>query len=548
MIELFARNPQRVATTMTIEYLSAPSTRLLYRRQFLMGPAPLMPYEGWNVSRLAGQYISTHPDLEVNTITKEGKDIVSIGHLIDPNEPALDNRGVLEKLVKNMVSFEDSEFQTASLGGRWVLFISIEGEARIYPDAAGQKSVFYTKLRDTAQIWVGSQPRLLSEILRIPVDRALVDEFVSQKFQNSWPGEITPYPNILQLLPNHFLDVKTARAHRFWPKGPLDAVDIRCAATRISSILHNSITSASRRRSLVAPLTGGYDSRVIFTCACDIRKSIDFFTIRNPGVEHFDISIPRKLARRMSAKYKVLKTLPASNEFMKLQKINTSFMLSDPADGMAFSLSQIPDGAFVLNGSIAEVARCFYADPESRLEQVDGQYLARVSGFDGNTIAIRSFDDWLYKAPRNLGPNILDLFYWEHRLGNWSAMVSAARDMTCDFLPPFNCRELLETALGVAREYRLPPHKLFLKIYELTAPEVRSIPINTSFLHTTLTGLARIVPWRIQTWVRTQRMRRVGLHRMQTDGNAIRELLRLSPCAGEPTPYQENSQATLISG
>ena len=64
------------------------------------------------------------------------------GHILDPEHPALDNEGVLQRLAERSETFEHLVLASSRLGGRWVLFAKIGDVQRLYPNAAGSKERF----------------------------------------------------------------------------------------------------------------------------------------------------------------------------------------------------------------------------------------------------------------------------------------------------------------------------------------------------------------------------------------------------------------------
>ena len=70
-----------------------------------------------------------------------------------------------------------------------------------------------------------------------------------------------------------------------------------------------------------------------------------------------------------------------------------------------------------------------------------------------------------------------DLFFWEHRVGNWAANSLLNSDLMTETLIPFNCRQLIELWLRVPRRERMNGaiHK---KIIELNWPELLEYPFN----------------------------------------------------------------------
>ncbi|MBJ3793540.1 hypothetical protein I8J38_34180, partial [Bacillus sp. OA1] len=74
---------------------------------------------------------------------------------------------------------------------------------------------------------------------------------------------------------------------------------------------------------------------------------------------------------------------------------------------------------------------------------------------------------------------ILDLFYWEQRMGNWGTMYQAEQDIAIEEFCPFNNRRLLIALLKLEKEYRQgPEHIIYKKMINSLWPETLSEPIN----------------------------------------------------------------------
>jgi hypothetical protein len=76
--------------------------------------------------------------------------------------------------------------------------------------------------------------------------------------------------------------------------------------------------------------------------------------------------------------------------------------------------------------------------------------------------------------------DVLDLFYWEQRAGNWLATCELEFDIAWkDIFTPYNCRLLLMDMLSADDIYRRPPqYELYKKMILTLWPEVLAEPIN----------------------------------------------------------------------
>jgi hypothetical protein len=74
-----------------------------------------------------------------------------------------------------------------------------------------------------------------------------------------------------------------------------------------------------------------------------------------------------------------------------------------------------------------------------------------------DSFAIKNLEEWLSDASKTYNINILHLFMWENREGNWQAMTQLEWDIVQEVFVPFNCRSLLTIILSLDEKYRMPP-------------------------------------------------------------------------------------------
>jgi hypothetical protein len=489
---------------------------MLYARQFIAGPRETTGHDLAGHERWAGDVvISHHRGLAVTRVASVDRELLCLGHAIDPTHPEADNAGVLSRVLEQGTTFAGFEEAIASLGGRWLLFFQLGDERRVYPDAAGTKSVFHARSA-AGETWLASQPGLLSAALDLPIDPALGGRFASFPSAVAWPAELTPYPGVRQLLPNHYLDLRQARAVRFWPSSPLLHRELDEAAACMRDLLHGTVQAAMARGSVAIPLTGGYDSRTLLACAGDLRPQIHFFTVADRKTPRHDVWIPRKLASTMGLQFSSVPSHPCDAqpsrrcgpacEAWRVTRRNVADMWRDPADGQVCSFG-VPPADFVLLGQVSEVCRCFYYGSGVHPSGVGPEWLAALAGYPGDSLARDAFASWLAGVPRDSPVNLLDLFYWEARLGNWASMSCTALDTVAEVFSPYNCRRLLEVGLGTDLAYRRKPYLLHRRICELAAPETSAVPFNHTWLDRPRDLLRRCVPLRVREAARTMRSR-----------------------------------------
>ena len=397
-----------------------------------------------------------------------------LGHAIDPMQPDLQNRDIVRQLADVGTSFDRLQARLADLGGRWLVLARIGDELRLYPDAGGTKSVFYS-----ADGWVASQPGHFG----CPVDRTLA----RYPHAGAWPLGHTPFAGVRQLLPNHYLDLKHFRSVRFGPRRA-ETTGIETAAEEIGQILRGTIAALLKRGSVALPLTGGFDSRTLLSAAHEHLAQIRLFSILDHQTDRHDYVLPRLLARQAGRPLRFVTTFKADDV-----GYNTCGLYQDPNSSRIGAFAQAD---FVLLGHLSEILRCFYWK-DGEAPRVSADSLSRLAGFSGDLAEV--FDGWLQGVPTRSAGETLDLFYWECRGGNWSSVCCTALDGYCDVISPYNCRRLLELGLGLDPAYRRRPYELHR---HLCRPEYRAVPFNETWLESMESLLPKWFPWRLRLRLR----------------------------------------------
>ncbi|MGH8658491.1 MAG: hypothetical protein ACREV4_08460 [Gammaproteobacteria bacterium] len=158
-----------------------------------------------------------------------------------------------------------------------------------------------------------------------------------------------------------------------------------------------------------------------------------------------------------------------------------------------------PQDRVSLSGHGGEVFRLSWMMDEDtqRPQRIDGRVLAGLWGMRDVRFAYRVFDEWLDDVggvAATTGFDVLDLLYWENRVGRWAANGQAQWDLVHERFTLFNCRALLEIFLGVEEEYRCPPRfELNARLLQHLWPELASVPFNTDswFRRETLLAIFR---------------------------------------------------------
>jgi PAS domain S-box-containing protein len=470
--------------------------RLLFRRQFILGPRFAEKLESWKRIKVRNELcLTAHPDLPTYRVTFENKAITLLGYALDPNDPHADDATILHRLLRDLCAcakLDDFFKCTYELGGRWILIVDDGKEIRLFHDTVGYRQVFFTDLSLCNELWCASQPALIAEALGCQIDDE-AKEFINfckgLDKEYWWPGDSTPYRETKCLLPNNWLDLKTGLHHRFWPDAPLRFVSLTDGVEKCAGLLQGLIKSAENRFKLAMTLTAGRDTRLFLAAAREIRHKVNFctFVYWKMTEQSPDVEISSRLLSRLGLKHQIIQC-PSSMEpgFQRLYMRNVAFA-HDAWGVIAQGLHhQYPPDSVCVKGNAVAIAKAnyrhnyFYKLSESeRGGEITTAALAKMHGIEGSSFALKAFERWLSQLGNTYNFDVLDLFQWEQKEARWQAMSQTEWDIVLEVFDPYNCRALLSHMLSIPVEYRQPP--TYAMHQALTArlwPELLSEPIN----------------------------------------------------------------------
>ncbi|MGK5095394.1 hypothetical protein WDW89_25705 [Deltaproteobacteria bacterium TL4] len=459
----------------------------LFRRQFLMSDFPCESFAGWTQTELScGLFLQNHPELELTQVSLREKHLTLLGYVFDSQAPLQSNREVLEELLNYTERLPEFFKYTSRFSGRWILMVDLPEHQLIFHDPAGLRSVFYT---EEAPFYFASQPGLLKTRIPLTLSPEVQRDYLNSDYyandREAWlPGGTSLYSGVKQLPPNHYYDLKTKKTVRFWPWSPLESQSLETVAEQAALLLKNLMLAASKRFDLALPMTAGWDSRTLLAASKTLKEQLYCYTLiyykltpKSP-----DIYIPRQLLKIFEMEHHLLDCSsamsPAFQAFYERNVDHAHQALGNIVEGV---LKNYPQEKVCVKGNCSEIARCYYY-PETYPKVITAQTLAQLAEMEHNAFAVRHFGQWLREGQvmaKTFKLNILDLFYWEHRMGSWLSMSLLEWDCAQETYIPFNCRDLLDLLLSVDQKYRRPPdYKLYETMIGLLWKEVLSAPIN----------------------------------------------------------------------
>lgn len=489
---------------MTVE----EKNELLFNRQFIISSSKLKVFKGWNSNLIRNLFLYSHPNLEVTVSSKNEKTIVLLGYIFDSENPTHSNQQVLDCIGENE-NFEAVLESSAKYAGRFLIIYQDSSDFNLFHDAAGQREVFYLK---EGNIWLASQPSLLSEYVELQKCVEGAEFYSSEKFKQRKERilDTTQYLGVKHLPVNHYLDLHTGKSARYFPKKQITKLPLEEAVKLSSKYIKGFLEAASHRYKLLIAVTGGWDSRMMLAASLHIPNS-HYFIFKHKHLKDTDqdIKTPKKLLGILGVDYNVIEYDPKLEGDVKAL-MTRNVELSNPVLYPAFYNEFYKKYKDRLNVTcVSEAARNYFLY-QANENEVAGATLARLNKFEEFDFVKEQYQKWVDDNAVTLkdnGYHILDMFYWEEKMGNWLANGRSAMGSVIEDFSPFNCRELMVVFLSVDEKYRdryYPVlHKEIIKQLSVNALKV---PVNQNLKYVAIKWLVifKIYPIykRVQLWLK----------------------------------------------
>ena len=422
----------------------------VFRRQFIFGPKKVTSFPDWNIEEVpGGYYLAVHPDLNYATVKSEKATVILLGYLIDPRRPSLSTSEILKGIISRCNSLNDLFENLSGTCGRFAVIARIKNSFAFFSDTSGLRQVFYCS--DSAgRLWCASQPSVLAELFSFRTNSVVERElfglplFVSSEYW--YPGSLTAYREVSHLNPNHYLDINAKKQVRYWPVRELEEVSLNDGIERASELLAGIMKGASKSFHSALAISSGLDSRLLLAASREVSASIEYLTHTHKAlnVSGADIVLPSIMLPRLGLRHNVVfHSEKMDPDFERIFRRNvTTARIIKGKNAYAYHRFFEEHGKHfvVINGNGGEITRNFYYLPKPI--STSGFSLASLVGMSSSPLAVAQFGEWLSGAQgvEQYGVSVLDLFYWEQRVGNWAAMSLSEYDIAFESFAPFNCQ------------------------------------------------------------------------------------------------------------
>ncbi len=428
---------------------------LLFNRQYIVAPKRLSLFDGWKETLFEHFFIYSHPNLEV-TVANNGT-LLLIGFLFDSKTPKAGNQDIVNELSQ-ATSVQELAKRLSCYAGRFAILFHEANDIKIIHDATGQREVYYTRRND--EWWLSAQPSLLGKF--IPLAPASDEKGFYQapefKKRKETIRHTTPYEGVYKLQVNHYLSICSGEVKRYFPNKEIEPVPLATAAVQAASMLRGFMEAAAHRYPLLIAVTGGWDSRLMLAASLPYNPKNTYFIIQHTSLRdtHQDIQTPRQLLGQLGIPFHAHRYSPTLGDEVKKQ-MRENVPLANENQFSAFYHVFFKQYKTNLNITcVSEFARNYY-HYQVDSKKVDGKVLARLNAFGGIAYVEDLYQKWINDSKSifdKYGYNILDMFYWEEKMGNWLANGRSAMGTVIEDFSLVNCHQLMELFLSVDEKNR----------------------------------------------------------------------------------------------
>jgi hypothetical protein len=372
-----------------------------------------------------------------------------LGYAIDLAQGVLRNELTLTLDIASKDFAKKFEDQLYLLGGRFAAIVFCNEIERIYLDACGTLGAVYSSMDRIAASSIALFPERGQSVENTNLARALN----IPNRDNWYPFELTPRVDLERLLPNHYLDLASWRAHRHWPRHqPVpesSEKEINELVMRIAGLTASIIENTVRTNPVSLSLTAGKDSRMMLACARKVRDKIQFYTDRLPDRSgRMDCHVAALIARKHRLKHTVIEFEEASQDELQKWLFRTGWCVAGRTWRLARTAAKSGSGTFVFSGLAGEVGRAFYwreTDKESTI--LTPEALIQRLRLPPNEHLYRKCGHWLENLPVNNTFCVLDLLYLEQRVGCWASPQFYGHVGPTSFILPYCHRQIIDGML-----------------------------------------------------------------------------------------------------
>lgn len=452
---------------------------LQYARGFLISEtgAKVSHPHWWSTKEFGGLRIAHDP----RTRWAANAHVAILGHGVELQSGAATNEGLVEELT---LALRTGKIQQTlnRISGRYIVMYQTAGTVHLQSDAIGLRSCFFTSKGD---FYAGSHDSLVAKQINAEQSVFGAPRYLTEQKMRVMPGRSTRFENVVSLTPNTQLDMSTRKIHRVYAGEGIARLAVGEASQLIVKDVHAQIPALRAKAPSRLSLSAGLDSRATTAMLKPMVEELEFFTYdiaykAKNNASKYDTNTAQKLANRFGLKHQIL-TIESDHVPQPIKSALVEITRKSHSRSVANSYYQnFPDGLHIRSNAF-EIGRSYYRAAGYTDTNVDAKGMVDIVSARKSTDprAVDAFEEFIEvtEFKKVSGIDLLDMFYWEHRMGCWMVPIVNESDIAHDTHIVVNSRQTLEHFLGVDVDSRDSGAVLDQIILD-EWPELYEIPVN----------------------------------------------------------------------
>jgi hypothetical protein len=375
------------------------------------------------------------------------------------------------------------------MSGRFAVIVSTRDGVSIFHDAFGARTIYY--LKDNRRPVFASHAGLIGHAFGVPrsleMDRLISTPEFAKRWVKYLPGDMTMFEGVFALVPNHSLNFPSMETYRYWPDRGVSPSTFDDFFQEIDALFMSTIDFLGDRYTPVFGITGGIDSRAVYSAWRKRGIAFRGFSWGRPRLKSAEIPIVNAIVSYLGVPHEMIDFSGKHDRAIAAiagENIGEFRGSSPLAAEMYGFCARFPSAVFV-RGHGGEIVRGFYNLESDPMENASPVEMARVyraaRPSEYASLSRAAFEDFHqradYEGIDRYGFDINDIFYWEHRMGMWAGAMVNELDAAVLSFPGINSRAVYEAAFGLPREERLTKN-LLRRVVQRYDPQLAEIAVD----------------------------------------------------------------------
>ncbi len=428
--------------------------------------------------RLASYFLLVDNRTPLQVAKNGNRKVVVFGYVVDVLNGQTDK--IAEILLDETQTLSDIIEREKSLGGKYLLLYAENENVYCLGDATCSVPIFYSIGLDGFMCCTNH--KTIIDTFKLETDIELQKIRDSGPLNQAMPFDVTPYREIKQLIPNHYLDIKKEQAIRF-----VNSYELQCEispekAAEITAPMIEKITEMYLSKFKVyCPLTSGRDSRVVYAFLKSLTNDVNTYTIWKDRFksDDQDWTVPVKLAELAGTSHKQIYAEELTSDLKQsMDSILGKNMYPDDAFQLTVTVnSKYPDCATIEGDIIGQVGKCSLHRDIPTSFATPAYFRCKLHNYsDEAKTLLKLWLDDIKSANEKI--NSFDLFSIENRLGVWASHTHLLRNIAGQtYVNIFNSRSIIYVWTAVERALRMKS-AIHVELIKLKAPELLQIPFE----------------------------------------------------------------------